>query len=56
MKLSDAAKIADYHKRGWWDDATIDDIFRRQVAAQPAALALIDPPIARRLMVAHRSA
>lgn len=44
MKLSDAAKIADYHKRGWWDDATIDDIFRRQVAAQPAALALIDPP------------
>ena len=44
MKLSDAAKIADYHKRGWWGDATIDDIFRRHVADDPAALALIDPP------------
>jgi acyl-CoA synthetase (AMP-forming)/AMP-acid ligase II len=44
MKLSDAAKIAEYHNRGWWGDTTIDDIFRRHVADRPAALALIDPP------------
>jgi acyl-CoA synthetase (AMP-forming)/AMP-acid ligase II len=44
MKLSAAAKIADYRARGWWGDDTFDDVLRRRVAENPQALALLDPP------------
>lgn len=44
MFTTDAARIADYEARGWWAGTTVDAMFQDTAAADPGALALIDPP------------
>jgi acyl-CoA synthetase (AMP-forming)/AMP-acid ligase II len=43
MIVVPAARIAEMKARGWWGDVTLDDLFRRHVAAKPDAEALVDP-------------
>jgi acyl-CoA synthetase (AMP-forming)/AMP-acid ligase II len=44
MRLAPAHLIEAYRARGWWTDATVDDLFRRCVRERPAHEALVDPP------------
>lgn len=44
MRPSPPERVADYRRRGWWRGETVDALFRRGVAAQPAAEALADAP------------
>ncbi|MDE2621525.1 MAG: acyl--CoA ligase, partial [Sphingomonadales bacterium] len=37
-------KIEDYLARGWWNEATLGDLFLEIAARQPSAPALADPP------------
>lgn len=36
-------RIRAFRSKGWWGDDTLDDLFRRHLAAHPDAEALIDP-------------
>lgn len=36
-------RIQDMKSKGWWGDQTLDDMFRKHVAAHPDAEALVDP-------------
>jgi acyl-CoA synthetase (AMP-forming)/AMP-acid ligase II len=36
-------RIQDMKSKGWWGDQTLDDLFRKHVAAHPNAEALVDP-------------
>lgn len=40
----DPALIEEYTRAGWWDDRTLDDVFRANVAERGDVVALIDPP------------
>ncbi|WP_163568634.1 AMP-binding protein [Fodinicola feengrottensis] len=42
--LHPPALVARYRESGAWGDTTIDELFRRQVAAQPDRIAVVDPP------------
>lgn len=44
MMVSSEEKIRDYTTRGWWGTQTLDDLVRRNVAAHPQRLALVDAP------------
>lgn len=44
MLLVSREHIQAYTEQGLWGTDTLDDLFRRNAAATPAALALIDPP------------
>lgn len=44
MILTSEDKIRDYTARGWWGDVTLDDLFRRNAAAHPGRLAVVDAP------------
>lgn len=44
MLLVSQAHIQTYTEQGLWGTDTLDDLFRRNAAAAPAAVALIDPP------------
>lgn len=43
-------RIRAFKDRGWWGEDTLDDLFRRHLAAHPDALALIDPINAAEIM------
>ena len=43
MILQPQAKIDEYTRKGWWGTTTLDDLFRRNVAQTPDAIALVDP-------------
>ncbi|WP_428149732.1 class I adenylate-forming enzyme family protein [Brevundimonas sp.] len=36
-------RIKEMKSKGWWGDVTLDDLFRKHLAAHPAAEALVDP-------------
>ena len=36
-------RIRDFKARGWWGEDTLDDLFRRHVAAMPDAESVVDP-------------
>ncbi|MCZ4107368.1 class I adenylate-forming enzyme family protein [Brevundimonas diminuta] len=36
-------RIRDFKARGWWGEDTLDDLFRRHVAARPDAESVVDP-------------
>ncbi len=36
-------RIRDFKARGWWGDETLDDLFRRHVAAMPHVESVVDP-------------
>ena len=36
-------RIRDFKARGWWGDETLDDLFRRHVAAMPDVESVVDP-------------
>ncbi|WP_333611499.1 class I adenylate-forming enzyme family protein [Brevundimonas bullata] len=36
-------RIRDFKARGWWGEETLDDLFRRHVAAMPDAESVVDP-------------
>ncbi|MFK4056642.1 class I adenylate-forming enzyme family protein [Brevundimonas sp. NPDC046655] len=36
-------RIHDFKARGWWGEETLDDLFRRHVAAMPDAESVVDP-------------
>nr|WP_314431594.1 class I adenylate-forming enzyme family protein [uncultured Brevundimonas sp.] len=36
-------RIRDFKARGWWGEDTLDDLFRRHVAAMPNAESVVDP-------------
>lgn len=44
MILDSPQTIRAYTDAGWWGTETLDDLFRRNAAANPARLALVDPP------------
>lgn len=44
MILDTPERIRAYTDAGWWGTDTIDDLFRRAVAAHPDRLAVVDPP------------
>ncbi len=44
MRPSPDERVAAYRKRGWWRGVTVDDLFRRAVAARGRAEALVDAP------------
>jgi acyl-CoA synthetase (AMP-forming)/AMP-acid ligase II len=44
MILDTPDTIRAYTEAGWWGDDTLDDLFRRNVAAAPDRLAVVDPP------------
>jgi non-ribosomal peptide synthetase component E (peptide arylation enzyme) len=44
MILDSYHLIRDYTEKGYWGTDTLSDLFLRNVAATPQALALIDPP------------
>ena len=44
MILDTPERIRTYTDAGWWGTDTIDDLFRRAVAAHPDRTALVDPP------------
>lgn len=44
MRLSPPQRVSDYRAKAWWRGETIDEIFRRAVAARGLHEALIDPP------------
>lgn len=43
MILHPASRIQEYTAQGWWGTTTLDQLFRRNVAAKPDAVALVDP-------------
>jgi acyl-CoA synthetase (AMP-forming)/AMP-acid ligase II len=43
MILASEARIKEYTGKGWWGTETLDDIFRRNVARTPEAIAVVDP-------------
>lgn len=43
MRLHPEERVREYVAKGWWSTETIDGVFRRQVAARPADLAIVDP-------------
>ncbi|MEO1654305.1 MAG: AMP-binding protein, partial [Bacteroidota bacterium] len=43
MILDNPQRIQTYSEKGWWDDITLDDVFKKNVAQYPDFLALIDP-------------
>lgn len=43
-------RIRAFKDRGWWGEDTLDDLFRRHLAAHPDAPALIDPVNAAEIM------
>ena len=43
-KMHGAARVADYTRRGWWTDETVQQLFADQVRTRGAALAVVDPP------------
>lgn len=43
MSLHSSERIATYLANGWWTRDTIDGLLRTQVAAQPDAVAIVDP-------------
>jgi acyl-CoA synthetase (AMP-forming)/AMP-acid ligase II len=44
MILDSPETIRAYTDAGWWGTDTLDDLFRRNAAANPERLALVDPP------------
>ncbi|MDH4334358.1 MAG: acyl--CoA ligase [Chloroflexota bacterium] len=44
MILDTPERIRAYTDAGWWGTDTIDDLFRRAVAASPDRMAVVDPP------------
>ncbi|WP_435219843.1 class I adenylate-forming enzyme family protein [Luminiphilus sp. nBUS_07] len=44
MMASDSVTIAHHSAKGWWGNDTLDAHFRRNVAAYPERLAILDPP------------
>ena len=44
MILDSPETIRAYTAAGWWGTDTLDDLFRRNAAANPERLALVDPP------------
>lgn len=44
MILDSPERIAEFTQQGWWGTETLGAIFRRNVAAAPQALAVVDPP------------
>lgn len=44
MRPSPDERVAAYRERGWWRGVTVDDLFRRAVAARGDAEALVDAP------------
>ncbi len=44
MILDSPETIRAYTAAGWWGTDTLDDLFRRNAAANPGRLALVDPP------------
>ncbi len=44
MIQSSPERIADYVKRGWWANVTVDSVFRGAVADAPDREAVVDPP------------
>ena len=43
MILDRPERIKEYTEKGWWDNLTIDDVFKNNVEKYPDFLALIDP-------------
>lgn len=43
MFITPADRIADYQARGWWEGISVDTLFQQAAAADPQALALVDP-------------
>lgn len=43
MRISSPERVAEYRRKGWWRGETVDQVFRRAVAARGAAEALVDP-------------
>ena len=44
MRISSPERTAAYREKGWWRGETVDQTFRRAVAARGDAEALVDPP------------
>lgn len=44
MRPSPPERVAEYRRKGWWRGQTVDDLFRRAVAARPQDEALADAP------------
>ncbi len=44
MRPSPPERVAEYRRKGWWRGQTVDDLFRRAVAARPGDEALADAP------------
>jgi len=44
MIQSSPERIAEYQRRGWWDETTVDDVFRAAVEAAGGDEAVVDPP------------
>ena len=43
MILDNPQRIKEFGKKGWWDNLTIDDVFKNNVNKYPDFLALVDP-------------
>jgi acyl-CoA synthetase (AMP-forming)/AMP-acid ligase II len=43
MILEKTQRIKEYTAKGWWDNTTVDDIFKKNVAKYPEFIALVDP-------------
>lgn len=43
MIVTSAERLADFRKRGWWGDLTVDDLLQRNRTAVPDRTALVDP-------------
>ena len=43
MILDNPQRIKEFGEKGWWDNVTIDDVFKNNVDKYPDFLALIDP-------------
>ena len=43
MILDRPERIKEYTEKGWWDNLTVDDVFKNNVEKYPDFLALIDP-------------
>lgn len=44
MRPSPPERVSEYRRKGWWRGQTVDDLFRRAVAARPDDEALADAP------------
>ncbi|MGZ3615519.1 MAG: class I adenylate-forming enzyme family protein [Ktedonobacteraceae bacterium] len=44
MILGSMERIHDFTEKGWWGTETLNDLFQRNVANTPNALAVVDPP------------